>query len=94
MKWMLRIGADTDGGAMTDAGRSNDSALAFARCFRQPEAYDLAIRFDAQRAIFDVQILPVPEVCLGEQAGALRGGGAAYEIDAHPYAIQAKRRLE
>ena len=68
--------------------------VAFARCWLQPEAYDLYVDFDSARAVFTVLIFPVPEICLGKQGFAMRGGGATYAIDARTYEIVDRKPME
>lgn len=82
------------GDAGYDAAEELAHDIAFARCFLQPEAYDLVISFDRPAEAFRVQILPFAEVCMGSEAHALRGGGAEYEIDARTYLVRTWRLLE
>jgi hypothetical protein len=82
------------GDAGLDAAEDLAQDVAFARCFLQPEAYDLEISFERSAEAFRVSIIPVPEICLGSEAGALRGGGSEYEIDARSYVVRTSRLLE
>jgi hypothetical protein len=68
--------------------------VALESCFSRPEAYDVEVHFDKKRELYVVAVVPVPEVCLGEQGFAFVGGGAKYLIGAQVFDIIERTPVE
>jgi hypothetical protein len=94
----LRTARDGGGEVATDGGLPADAGVIIAAtvdaCFERPEAYETRVRYNGERGLYEIYILPLPEVCMGEDAWALIGGGARYEIDAASFTILRSSLLE
>lgn len=67
---------------------------AFNTCLQRPEAYDVYVEFDETKRLYQVTLVPVAEVCLGDAADSLVGGGAVYELDAETFGVRRTTPLE
>lgn len=80
--------------AGTPAGAGVITVTTVAACFERPEAYEARVRFDSEHFLYHVDILPVPEVCMGDAGWALVGGGAHYQISATTFEILESSLIE